>query len=150
MRNYLPHLLASALLVAGFGYTSLPAKAGIASHLPSSAMETTQNADVIKVRDHRRRYDHRRYDRRPDYRRHYRRPGPRHAVPRSGFFLEFGARPIYRPAPVYTRPPVYRTPRYSMSRAHVNWCASRYRSYRAYDNTFQPYNGPRRQCVSPY
>jgi hypothetical protein len=34
--------------------------------------------------------------------------------------------------------------------AHVDWCASRYRSYRAYDNTFQPNNGPRRQCVSPY
>lgn len=34
--------------------------------------------------------------------------------------------------------------------SHVNWCANRYRSYRAYDNTFQPYNGPRRQCNSPY
>ncbi|TIT86520.1 MAG: BA14K family protein, partial [Mesorhizobium sp.] len=22
--------------------------------------------------------------------------------------------------------------------------------YRASDNTFQPYNGPRQQCVSPY
>ncbi|MHB2264993.1 BA14K family protein [Aliihoeflea sp. PC F10.4] len=34
--------------------------------------------------------------------------------------------------------------------AHVNWCYDRYRSYRASDNTFQPYNGPRRQCRSPY
>ena len=34
--------------------------------------------------------------------------------------------------------------------AHVRWCHNRYRSYRAYDNTFQPYNGPRRQCHSPY
>ncbi len=34
--------------------------------------------------------------------------------------------------------------------SHVNWCYNRYRSYRAYDNTFQPYYGPRRQCVSPY
>lgn len=34
--------------------------------------------------------------------------------------------------------------------SHVRWCANRYRSYRAYDNTFQPYNGPRRQCYSPY
>ena len=34
--------------------------------------------------------------------------------------------------------------------AHVNWCYNRYRSYRAYDNTYQPYNGPRRQCYSPY
>lgn len=31
--------------------------------------------------------------------------------------------------------------------AHIAWCNDRYRSYRASDNTFQPYNGPRRQCV---
>lgn len=34
--------------------------------------------------------------------------------------------------------------------SHVQWCANQYRSYRASDNTFQPYNGPRRQCNSPY
>lgn len=34
--------------------------------------------------------------------------------------------------------------------SHTQWCYNRYRSYRAYDNTFQPYNGPRRQCYSPY
>ena len=34
--------------------------------------------------------------------------------------------------------------------AHVAWCSDRYRSYRASDNTFQPYNGPRQQCNSPY
>ena len=33
---------------------------------------------------------------------------------------------------------------------HVQWCYNRYRSYRASDNTFQPYNGPRQQCYSPY
>ena len=33
---------------------------------------------------------------------------------------------------------------------HTQWCYNRYRSYRAYDNTYQPYNGPRRQCYSPY
>lgn len=36
------------------------------------------------------------------------------------------------------------------SSAHVQWCYDRYRSYRASDNTFQPYNGPRRACRSPY
>ena len=36
------------------------------------------------------------------------------------------------------------------SNAHVRWCQNRYRSYRASDNTFQPYNGPRRPCWSPY
>lgn len=44
------------------------------------------------------------------------------------------------------RPP----PRVYRGDAHVRWCYERYRSYRAYDNTFQPYNGPRRQCISPY
>ncbi|MGB6119762.1 MAG: BA14K family protein [Mesorhizobium sp.] len=43
-------------------------------------------------------------------------------------------------------------PRYnrSYSSAHVRWCYNRYRSYRDWDNTFQPYNGPRQQCYSPY
>jgi hypothetical protein len=38
----------------------------------------------------------------------------------------------------------------STGSAHVEWCYDRYRSYRASDNTFQPYNGPRQQCYSPY
>lgn len=47
--------------------------------------------------------------------------------------------------------PVYRTaPRISVNAAHLAWCEDRYRSYRAWDNSFQPYNGPRRQCNSPY
>lgn len=38
----------------------------------------------------------------------------------------------------------------SYGNSHTSWCANRWRSYRAYDNTYQPYNGPRAQCVSPY
>ena len=34
--------------------------------------------------------------------------------------------------------------------AHVQWFYDRYRSYRASDNTFQPYNGGRQRCYSPY
>jgi hypothetical protein len=34
--------------------------------------------------------------------------------------------------------------------SHVEWCYDRYRSYRAYDNTFQPNYGRRRQCNSPF
>ncbi|MGH6760062.1 MAG: BA14K family protein [Phyllobacterium sp.] len=33
---------------------------------------------------------------------------------------------------------------------HVEWCSTQYRSYRTQDNSFQPYDGPRRTCVSPY
>ena len=43
---------------------------------------------------------------------------------------------------------VHRAPR--NGNAHVSWCADRWKSYRAYDNTYQPYSGPRRACVSPY
>ena len=38
----------------------------------------------------------------------------------------------------------------SYGNSHTSWCANRWRSYRAYDNTYQPNSGPRRQCVSPY
>ena len=44
------------------------------------------------------------------------------------------------------RPPVG----VAMPVSHVRWCQGRYRSYDAYTNTFQPYNGPRQVCVSPY
>ncbi|HEV7436473.1 MAG TPA: BA14K family protein [Pseudorhizobium sp.] len=33
---------------------------------------------------------------------------------------------------------------------HAQWCSDRYRSYRAEDNSYQPYEGPRKQCESPY
>jgi hypothetical protein len=42
------------------------------------------------------------------------------------------------------------TVRGSHMSAHVQWCYDHYRSYRASDNTFQPYRGPRQQCHSPY
>lgn len=37
-----------------------------------------------------------------------------------------------------------------LAAAHVTWCYKHYVSYRAWDNTYQPYGGPRRQCRSPY
>ena len=37
-----------------------------------------------------------------------------------------------------------------LPRAHYNWCDQRYRSYDARSDTFQPYNGPRQRCNSPY
>ena len=41
-------------------------------------------------------------------------------------------------------------PRYAGGSAHEQWCYNRYRSYRAWNNTWQPYYGPRRSCISPY
>ncbi|MCP9232629.1 BA14K family protein [Mesorhizobium sp. LMG 17147] len=34
--------------------------------------------------------------------------------------------------------------------AHVEWCASRYRSYRPNDNRYTSYSGQQRPCISPY
>ncbi len=33
---------------------------------------------------------------------------------------------------------------------HIRWCENRYRSYRTSSNSYQPYDGPRRICYSPY
>jgi hypothetical protein len=38
----------------------------------------------------------------------------------------------------------------SYGSSHAQWCANRYRTYRAYDNTYVPYVGARARCVSPY
>ncbi|RJT23495.1 BA14K family protein [Mesorhizobium waimense] len=34
--------------------------------------------------------------------------------------------------------------------AHVEWCMSRYRSYRPGDNSYMSYSGQQRPCISPY
>jgi hypothetical protein len=47
-----------------------------------------------------------------------------------------------RPAPVQTQPGI--NPR------HIADCSARYRSYRSYDNTYQPSYGPRQQCYSAW
>lgn len=91
---------------------------------------------------YRRDWNRRNWDHRRNYRRHN---GSGFYFGLGGFGMGLGP-PVYRsyiaPRRVYRYGP--------SSSAHVQWCYSRYRSYRAYDNTFQPYNGPRRQCYSPY
>jgi hypothetical protein len=37
-----------------------------------------------------------------------------------------------------------------LSREHMQWCMSKYASYRTDDDAYQPYNGERRRCISPY
>lgn len=39
---------------------------------------------------------------------------------------------------------------YQGSNPHLRWCYDSYKSYREADNTFQPYSGGRRECLSPY
>jgi hypothetical protein len=61
--------------------------------------------------------------------------------PNIGIVVEIPIYPSYRP--VYRRV-------HAVGSSHAIWCANRFRSYRAWDNTFQPYHGPRRYCISPY
>ena len=44
---------------------------------------------------------------------------------------------------IASQPRAYSSRGYS---SHAEYCYARYRSYRAYDNTYQPNYGPRRQC----
>ena len=96
------------------------------------------------------------------YRRHYR---DNYYRPRSGIYFGLGVAPAYRygdpyyddyygdpyySAPVYRPRVIQRRVYRSGGSAHVQWCYNRYRSYRAWDNTFQPYHGPRQLCYSPY
>lgn len=55
--------------------------------------------------------------------------------------------PIYDTA----RPVTHAVPRHrARFSAHVEWCAARYRSYDLRSDTWQPYDGPRVYCRSPY
>ena len=112
----------------------------------------------------------RRLDRRPDRRfdRRLDRRDPRRdfRVERGGFYNGYRGyrdrRPGYRYHNGYWFPmaafaagaiiggATQARPSGSHSARHYQWCESRYRSYRASDNTYQPYNGPRRRCNSPY
>ncbi len=55
-------------------------------------------------------------------------------------------RSVIVPVPVLVAPPVYRG-----GNSHVRYCFNRYRSYRQYDNSYNPGRGRRRrQCRSRY
>lgn len=77
---------------------------------------------------------------RPGYRYHRQRGWPDRAPYYNGRRFLFEVEPE-RPAA---------RPGHGQWAAHLAWCRDRYRSYRAADNTFQPYKGPRRKCRSPY
>jgi hypothetical protein len=150
-------ILRSGLVVLGVAAFGTPATAGpvalpqpIPLAVDSSARGLAAQSDsatVTKV-DHRRRHyrdrRHWRGDRRYS-RRHYR---PRRHYRGPSIYFDFAV-PSYRYGqPHYAPRRGYRS--YGGSSAHVRWCYNRYRSYRAWDNTFQPYYGGRRQCWSPY
>nr|WP_246617922.1 BA14K family protein [Rhizobium populisoli] len=150
-------MLSAASLAVAMSLTSLTS--AFAVPLPSapapqvSAVENVQlyiqrdrnRGDWRDRRDYRDRRDVRRQgwyngrqgyrDRRPGYRRHS-----------DGFWYPlaaFGAAAIIGGA-------IASQPRASGGSSHVQWCANRYQSYRASDNTYSPRAGVRAQCNSPY
>lgn len=145
-------LAISLITACSFLTLALPVSAGPAFTrvAPQTALgQATEN--VIEVQ-HRRNHRHHRLERRGGhtYYRGYRgsrspKPGYRrhgnYWFPPAAFAL--GA--IVGGA--IASQPSARAERYD---PHVAWCYEKYRSYRASDNTFQPYNGPRRPCRSPY
>ncbi|WP_309086059.1 BA14K family protein [Chelativorans sp.] len=159
MKRALTTLAYSGLVALGLTFVSPPAQASAFSTANAAAnpvaAEQAAASDLVEVSHRRRHWDgHHRWHRHRDWDRHR---YWRHRGPRAGFFFEFGTG-SFRYGPSYhVRPPYYYRPRYvvprpayGLSQAHVNWCYARYRSYRPYDNSFQPYNGPRRACISPY
>lgn len=129
--------------------------------LAQASVPAAPEAGVVQVRDHsngRRYYRHGGWDRGRYYRhRHHRNDGLALGLGLGiGLPLAYLAtRPSYNYAPYgyddgyYVRRvprPVYQ----GYGNRHVSWCYNRYRSYRAYDNTFQPNHGRRQQCYSPF
>lgn len=158
MKKFMSGLFASTIAVSMTMASMLPTEA--APMVPKAAMQTeTTNGNLINVAEQgARRYPNRfrngrniyRHGNRGrdgfyrghrgyrDYRRGYRRHG-NYWFPAAAFIT--GA--IVGGA--INNGPVIRS-----GGSHTQWCYNRYRSYRASDNTYQPNNGPRRQCNSPY
>ena len=154
MKRRFPTLAMLATLVLGFGLagptgaaSAMTAPAAARAALASDAQQPAAEQAGYRERGRHHR-DWRRHDRRHwqnDWRRHDPWRGQRYHRPRGSIHFHFGT-----PAPRFHAPPRHRGHVVVLPRAHVSWCQSRYRSYRAWDNTFQPYRGPRRQCVSVF
>lgn len=154
--------LCAGVLALGTGLTSI-APVNAAPFVPAPVVEKASDTQNIQYRRWRDGPRHGGYYRRGGdgwynghrgyrtYRHGYRRHGD-FWFPAGAFIagaLIGGA--LAAPAPRYVEPE-YRVRRVYRGggNAHVQWCYDRYRSYRAYDNTYQPYDGPRAQCYSPY
>lgn len=80
-------------------------------------------------------------DARPGYRRHS--DGYWYPLAALGLGAIIGGAVVSQPRPVPQAGS-------GINPRHVQWCSNQYRSYRSYDNTFQPVGARRQQCLSPY
>ncbi|QRM53743.1 BA14K family protein [Sinorhizobium sp. BG8] len=134
---------AAVLSAAVFATTFVPVQA---TAMPRTDMTVSSDIETVQYRHHHRpRPGY--YNGHQGYRYHrdgYRRYSDGYWYPLAAF----GAGAIIGGA-------IASQPRYveegGVNPRHYEWCAARYRSYRAYDNTFNPGGyGGRRQCLSPY
>ena len=135
--------LSAAMAVAMFA-TSFVAAPAFAVPLPEVGASQTSNVEQVQYYRERRGWHngHRGY-------RHERRGYRRHSDGWWYPLAAFGAGAIIGGAIANDG---YSRPRYegSINPRHIDWCYARYRSYREYDNSYQPNYGPRRECLSPY
>jgi hypothetical protein len=127
--------------------------------MPQPQVKAETDSQIVKVRGERRVWRHHRQAR--GFKAHNR---PAHAWrSHHGRYHNWRGhrgyrawRPGYRHYGGYWYPPaafsvgIVVGPRLHGGNRHVRWCRNQYMSYRASDNTFQPYHGPRARCVSPY
>ena len=129
--------IAAAMAVAMFATTFVSAPA-FAMPMPKVGASQSTDVEQVQWREYR---GHRGYR----YHRHgYRRHSDGWWYPLAAF----GAGAIIGGAIAndgYSRPREA-----GINPRHIDWCYARYRSYRDYDNTYQPNYGGRRQCYSPY
>ncbi|WP_425394257.1 BA14K family protein [Ahrensia marina] len=148
-------LTAAAIsIAASFGFSTAASAAPIAiAPIASPADGLVQKVGWEHRRGFYRHRGHAFYNGHRGYR-HHRRGYRRHNgyyFPRDAFSvtIHIGPRRYIEPRRVIRRAPA--RPRIvNVGTLHVKWCYSKYRSYRASDNTFQPYHGPRKRCRSPY
>jgi len=154
-----PLIAAAVLALSPMAATTASAGAGIASAAVVSGSQ--YGVELIQAgghRYHRPRHIDRRYSQRRGYDRHrrvHRAPPPRHhsrgsdlgpaiagAIIGGIIVHQLHQQPQPRPQP--------HAHGSFLSSQHINWCRNRWRSYRVVDNSYQPYQGPRRVCISPY
>jgi len=146
----------AAFVAAAMALTSLPAAtSALASPIAPLPKVTTQSfaglADVVEV-GHKRKYKkskHKKYK----GKRHYKRYS-KHRKHKKRKYHGFDAGSFVAGTllgVIITQPGTrYVYDQRSLPKVHVHYCKNRYKSYRLWDNSWQPYHGPRKFCRSPY
>ena len=138
MRKFVNGCMAAAMAAAVFATGLMPAPA---TAMPRAGISASTDVETVQYRRRGWHGGHRgSRGFRPGYRRHS--DGYWYPLAAFGAGVIIGGAIASQPRVVYDG---------DINPRHYDWCASRYRSYRAYDNTFNPgYGSPRRQCLSPY